>query len=197
MKIIHQDITLRTIEQADIERIRGWRNDESVNKYLKTRKEISAGEQIEWFNSRDPKTSIYFMMEHVCVPFGLIYVDSINLEEMSFEGSIFTGDSDYMNSHLPVKAIMMLFVLFFEHLHFELLYSRVHYKNAAAVEINRHLGFKDLRREGELIFSRCTKSDFESKSASLKKTLLREIPIEITIDNRDEKYGFAKTLFDA
>ena len=194
MKIIHRNTSLRTINESDIEQIRQWRNVEQVNRYLKAREFIDKQSQLDWFNSLDPHRSIYFMMEERSVPIGVVYAHNINLSERTFEGSIFTGYSSYLKTPLPVKASLMLSAFFFDHLAFEHLFSTVHFKNTAAIEMDERLGFKEIKREGDFVLSRCTKNDFENSSAILKKSLLRNVPLEILLEDEDAKYPFLKTI---
>ena len=196
MKIIHQNMILRTITKDDIEQIRLWRNSEAVNQYLVTRKTVEQHEQNEWFDSLDPSTSMYFMMEESSMPFGVIYVHDVNQEEGSYWGSIFTGDTNYLNTHLPVKAVIMVVEFFFKHLHFERMYSKVHYKNLAALEMDQRMGFKEISREGEFISSQCSKDDFNRHAKALIKALLKDIPLRLVFDKDDDKHVFLNDMID-
>lgn len=194
MKIIHHTTSLRTIQQDDIEQIRLWRNREHVNSYLKTKKFIDAPAQLAWFRALNTSTSIYFIIEEKTVPCGVIYTHNIDLNSRSFEGNIFTGDSNYLNTPLPVKASIMLTIFFFEHLLFDQMFSTVHYNNSAAAQLDTRMGFKVMRRDGDFIFSRCSKVDFEHHTTQLKKSLLRNIPVEVICEKGDERYPFLETI---
>src|SRR5687767_6546060 len=113
MILRNQRTVLRTIGANDIEQVRIWRNLNVVNRYLSSSGYISKDAQQKWFSSLDYSASIYFMMEESGVPFGMIYANKIDMKDKSFWGSIFVGDEGFANTHLPVKAVMMLFVFFF------------------------------------------------------------------------------------
>ncbi len=194
MKIIHQSTILRTICESDIEQIRQWRNADRVNQYLVNRKPISREEQIRWFQGIDPTTSIYFMIDESNISLGTIYVHGIDLEQKSFWGNIFIGNPHFSNSPLVIKSVLLLTIFFFEHLDFDKIYSIMHYKNSAAVEMNKRLGFVEMKRENNFITGICHKNDFELRTKNIRKALLRNIPMKIEVGNEDDKYTFLKSI---
>ncbi len=182
--------SLRTINRNDIAQIRTWRNQESVNRYLVNAARISEEEQEKWFDNIDYSNSIYFMMEEASATFGVIYAHNISLRDKSFEGSIFTGNQNDFNTQLPVKAGLMLTIFFFDRLRFDCAFSKAHHKNKAALDLDRRFGFKELKREDDFIISRCSKADFETHTLRLRKSLLKNQPIEVILEKGDEKFSF-------
>jgi hypothetical protein len=194
MRITHHGTLLRTINGNDIEQIRIWRNRTYVNRYLLNRKFIEPQEQVNWFKSLNPHNSIYFVMEERMKPFGVIYARNIDFQTKRFEGSIFTGDEDFMETFLPAKAALMLSIFFFENLQFQIATSIVHSDNSNALELDMRLGYREIKTENGYIISECSSQSFELSSRSFKKLLLRNEPIGIEIEPDDQKFPFLQEL---
>jgi RimJ/RimL family protein N-acetyltransferase len=175
MIITHGNTVLRSLAQGDLEMIRRWRNDPSVNKHLLNREFISKEAQLKWFRNINPNRTLYLVAEEKGIPFGLIYATDIDREERSYWGNILIGESEYRDSYLPVKAVVMLMWCFFHELSFEVCYSKVASENAPAVKLNMAMGFRHVSETDAIRTERCSKDDFIKDGVRLTDMVLRGI----------------------
>ena len=194
MIIRHDQLSLQTITISDVELLRKWRNDKKVNKYLLNNDFITSENQLKWFQSLDPSTSIYFLIKENTIPIGLVYANNINKVGLSFEGSIFIGEIAYYNSFAPIKAAILLSFFFFEYLHFNSAYSIVHEQNKSALELDARFGYKEIGRSNEFIKSKCMKEDYLKYSGSFKNILFRNEQPEFLFEDTDIRFQFFKIL---
>lgn len=190
MIISQGNVVMRTIVAGDLELLRNWRNAENVNRYLKTRKQISLEEQLIWFESLNYNTSIFFMLLNANKPIGLIYAHNIDYTERSFEGSLFVGDDMFKNTIFPVQAAIMLTLTFFNEWHFKYAYSTVHIENVNAIDFDRKLGYEEIDNNGSFIKSKCSKDVFLIRSNPLVNFLSKNGHIRLVIEKDDSKYPF-------
>ncbi|MES2619861.1 MAG: GNAT family N-acetyltransferase [Bacteroidota bacterium] len=190
MRITHGNLLLRTVGLEDLEQLRIWRNSEDVNHYLINRPKITAKAQQEWFDNLDPASSIYFLIIVDGKKAGLAYANNIDEAQRNFEGNIFIGDVTFSDSFVPVKSALLLTIFFFDKLRFISTYSTVHQDNFKALDLDRKLGFIELKRTPPFIVSKCINEHFFSVTNTLIKALLRDINMQITIEPGDTKYPF-------
>lgn len=190
MKLINGHTTLRTIRHDDMEQMRIWRNRECVSRYLVNRHYISVQQQEIWFQTLDYSASIYFMMEESSLAAGVIYAHNIDATTRSFEGSIFIGSGENVNIQLPVKACLMLTLFFFDYLNYENALSKVHRANTPALQMDRRMGFKEISREGEFIYSKCAKDTFRFFTEKMRQSLLYNQGVDVVWEEGDERFSF-------
>ena len=190
MIIRHGTLSLQTISIDDLELIRNWRNDSSVNQYLLTRNVISFQQQLEWFSSLNNGTSIYFILKNEDNSIGLVYAHKIDCINRSFEGSIFIGDEQYLSSHYPVKAVLMLSFFLFEKLQFKTAYSIVNRKNKNAIDLDSRLGYRTIDGDMNFVRNLCHADDFLKFTESFRKVLFKGINPEIIYQDGDERFTF-------
>lgn len=171
LTLAHGSLTLRPLQRQYLEQLRQWRNQPETNRYLVTRLYITPEQQLHWFEELDWHRNAYFVIIHKDTAVGLVYAHRINIAEKSFEGSILIGNSEYLNTYVPVKAILMLMIYFTSTLGFELIYSTVHPDNRNALELDHALGFKPVHMDNGYQVSRCTASNFFVHSKPYIKAL--------------------------
>ena len=153
---------------------------------------ISSDQQIIWYNSLDFSTSIYFLLREKGNPIGLVYAHQLNTSTGSFEGSIFIGDNQYLITHHPVKAALMLSHLLFEKFHFKTAYSIVHRENKSALDLDNRLGYKEVGGDINFVRNACTAEDYLKSTYPFRKFFFKNEPIEIIYENGDDKYTFQR-----
>lgn len=183
-------MVLRSIEADDLEVIRSWRNNASVNEYLITKEFISEEKQTRWFENLDPMDSMYFIIEAKTNRIGLIYANEVNVENQSFNGNIFIGDHLETTSAAPVKAVVMLFEFMFNQLSFEHVYSNINKHNTSAILMNRRMGFKTLATKGDFLTQRCGKKDFQDAMQRIKEALIGTEEIVFNFSDFDLEQTF-------
>jgi len=144
-------IVLRRLTQDDIELVREHRNSERIQQYMEYRQEITAEQQLSWFNSINNFNNNYFVIEHHGKKVGLIYGADINWEtKTTGNGGIFIWDATYWETATPTASSFLLTdtsIL----LGLKKTYIKVLSNNPRAIEFNKSLGYNLLpNQEGIL-----------------------------------------------
>ena len=137
-------VTLRSIQISDLEMIRKWRNADNVREFFEHRDLISRKEQSEWFAALDPATNLYFLVHMDGVDYGVVSLKEIDWSTGQAEAGIFMGSAEYVKSHIPVVAVILLMQLGFEILHLVQLRAKIHLANNNAIRFNEALGYRRL-----------------------------------------------------
>ena len=83
MYISNYGIELTSMTEADLEMVRGWRNQSNVSSYMFFQEEISEERQKEWFASLSEK-DVYLMIVNQGKKIGVINVKDINWRTVSY-----------------------------------------------------------------------------------------------------------------
>ena len=75
----NEALTLRNMQQDDLELVRSWRNHPDVRCHMLTQHEISAEEHAQWFSrvQQDPQRHVVLVHEHQ-QPLGLAHFTPVN-----------------------------------------------------------------------------------------------------------------------
>jgi UDP-4-amino-4,6-dideoxy-N-acetyl-beta-L-altrosamine N-acetyltransferase len=75
----NEALTLRGMQQDDLEMVRSWRNHPDVRCHMLTQHEISAEEHAQWFGrvQQDPQRHVVLVHEHQ-QPLGLVHFTAVN-----------------------------------------------------------------------------------------------------------------------
>lgn len=188
MKIESGETILRTVSCDDIELIRQWRNSLEVKRYLKDQTPISYSQQLLWFKSIMKSPAAFFLIEESGSVAGMAYATKICFKEMSFEGNIFIGNSEFIETIVPVKAAVILSYFFFNCLRFKLSYSIVHCQNKKALALDKFLGFEQFSLKDSFIESRSTSEVFNTKLKLLiDKWIVSNGGLKVFYDHRDNE----------
>lgn len=191
MIITHGPLQLRTFTSDHLELLRTWRNEQRVNRHLINRNFITVDQQQKWYSSLDFSRAIYFIISQNNEPVGLIYAHNISSQQKSFEGSIFIGNSKYENSFIPIQAVLLLMLFFFNQLEFNTALSTVHKNNKNALDLDLKLGYKVISSQNDFIKSQCSKEDFLLYSSRMLKVLLNGgNDVKFELEQEDVKYRF-------
>lgn len=172
MQLIKFGVTLRLMTEADIERVRLWRNQDFVRLNMEYQSEITEQEQWHWFHSLDKRSNYYFIIVCKEKEVGLVNLKSINKSSKTAEAGIFIGERDYLNTYIPVAATISMMDYAFDELKLESLLAKIRRQNQKAVVFNEKLGyaFKE-RLNSNYDYYQCVKSDFMGATNSLRKSL--------------------------
>jgi len=136
-------VTLRRITINDIELLRYWRNQQSVNMYMDYREQITPEMQVKWFHSVNNKYNYYFIIEFEEKQVGLINAKNFSYENGFGEGGIFIWDKDYINSFAAVfSTLALLNFVFFKVKLCNLSRARILKDNDRAKHYNMLIGYK-------------------------------------------------------
>lgn len=152
MLISNFGITLSQLTLEDIELVRYWRNSKEISSVMEYQKFITEEEQKKWFNSLNPNSDFYFLINYKGVKVGLIHTSHINLNEKTADAGLFIWDKNYLGTHIPVLASLAMLEYFFENTGLEKYFAKVGRENKVAVRYNTALGFSFLKKSADSDF---------------------------------------------
>ena len=136
------DITLRTIERCDLERIRTWRNDTELRSRTREWRALSRVDQRVWFEriSGPDRTDHMFMLMQHEVPIGVIGLCGWNTHNRHAEISFYIGEPLLRGKGLMKRALSLLIEWGFQQgLH--RIWAEVYDFNIPSVKLLERLGF--------------------------------------------------------
>ncbi|MCB9188348.1 MAG: GNAT family N-acetyltransferase [Flavobacteriales bacterium] len=165
-------ITLKRVEEEDIELIRKWRNHPSIKKRMAYKKKISELEQKKWFASINNKYNYYFMIMIDNQSIGVINCKDTSVEEKYGEGGIFIWEEKFIQTPTPFIASMILLDYIFNCIEIgNISFIRILSDNQPAIRYNRYLGYikapKQENIKNQLYV--LTKETFNNKISRLRK----------------------------
>jgi UDP-4-amino-4,6-dideoxy-N-acetyl-beta-L-altrosamine N-acetyltransferase len=143
-------IELHSLTVNDLEMIRNWRNENFVRERMFFQEVISFEDQQKWFAQLD-ETMVYLCIQYQNKFIGLINVKNADWENGHGEAGIFIGVQHYLNSHIPMLAVLCLMDVFFEEFKFSKLIAHVRSDNKSALDFNKELGYTIDIIENDLI----------------------------------------------
>lgn len=107
MKISKGNIVFRRLVHNDIELIRNHRNSHDVSQFMEYREHITPEMQEKWFHSINNNYNLFFTIEYKGEKIGLINGKEIDWENKTMESGIFIWDQKYLNTHIPLLAVLI------------------------------------------------------------------------------------------
>ena len=162
-------VRLRSIGQDDLELMRKWRNDASLNQFLLNREYISEDDQRQWFSNLDKTNNLFFIIEIKNVSLGFIALKEIDWEAGTAVSNILIGDTEYSGTPYPVFASMLLTEFFFFIWNGKKIYSTTYKDNIKAVELDKRLGYQIEDEKDSLMITFTEPAMYIEKAANLRK----------------------------
>lgn len=154
--LIGKKVILEEVDPSSLEKFREWRNDSNLRRFFREYRYITKDMQEQWYKTRGNNTDdrhVYFqIMEykdercqekqdpHARMLIGCCGLHYINWRIRSAEFGVFLGES--RGGGKGKEALMLLFDYGFKELNLHKVWAEV-YDSNNAVEIYRHIGFKD------------------------------------------------------
>jgi len=169
MKFVKYGITLRRINEGDIELIRQWRNSKEVKDQMHFRKYITKKMQKDWFKSINTIYNFYYIIEHNGNKVGLFNEKNIDWENGTSETGLFIADSKYINSPIPTLASLCLSEIGFNLIGGKKSYIHILKKNKKAIEYSLSFGYVlcEHQENKELQLYELTRENFDIKGKRL------------------------------
>lgn len=141
---MNNDVAIRPIEVADLERIRAWINKDDVRDNLLTTAPADAREQAEWFDTyRKDETKAIYAIEYRRRHIGNISLFNIHPRHKRADLSIFIGDEARRNRGVGATAMMLLLEKAFCEYDLAKVSLRVLSSNAQAIACYKRVGMKE------------------------------------------------------
>jgi len=137
------DITLRLITADDIEQMRLWRNSPEVAQYMYTDQEITAEQQMNWYNQvKTDKTKKYWIIEYNGQDKGVASLYNINEQFKSCYWAFYLGDSSARGAGIGAKVEYNVITHVFEDMNFNKLLCEVFVSNDKVIKMHEKFGFR-------------------------------------------------------
>ena len=194
------NITFRKLVHDDIELVRKHRNSHDVSQFMEYREHITAEMQEKWFRSIDNHLNLYFIIEYKDQKIGLINGKDIDWENRSMETGIFIWDSKYLNTHIPLLAVLIFGELGIMTFGLKA-YAHILATNHRAKRYNKLLGFKLCEgQEGiENQLYVMTKESYVGKAKFIRGAFFKltgKGDTTLEFEKHDYDSGFADFLFE-
>ncbi|MDB4973956.1 MAG: hypothetical protein JWN48_2297 [Myxococcaceae bacterium] len=179
-------VTQTRVRREDIELIRRWRTDPSVNRYMFYRGDITPEQQARWFESIDNDRNFFFIVHHEGRPIGLNSIKDIDWSTRSGEGGLFIVPEELRQSLVVFRVAIPPLIWLFEHMNFSFVHAAVHPENRRAIRYNQALGHTIDAETlgGEVVRSRITREAFVERRAFFRKVFEGEADCQVTGEPR-------------
>ena len=140
MKVKGYGVNLRSMQQADIEMVRQWRNSPVLLPFMHNRRIISAQQQNEWFNSIDNLHNHYFIVEYENEDIGFCSLKNIEFDTLKVEPGLFVATQEYLGSPVGVAILITLMELGYIRWGLSFYYGHVLASNSRAISNYQAIG---------------------------------------------------------
>ncbi len=164
-------VTLRTMQEEDLELVRMQRNRPDMRALMTTDHEITREEMENWFKSL-PQDYYYFMVEwegRIVGQVNLKGIDNLSADP----GFIFWDDEFSLNGGVA-RAVFLLYICAFDSLHYEYLKGLTLIENRKAMRLAKGFGFKQV---GEEIINGKTFARFELNRQAFEDVKAMYLPV--------------------
>jgi RimJ/RimL family protein N-acetyltransferase len=200
MKFTRYGITFRRIQKEDIEKVRQWRNSETIRQKMIYRKYITPEMQEKWFSGIEKSYHhSYYIIHFEGKDIGLFNQKNFRISGKMAESGIFIADEQYQSSHIPVIASLIMIEIFFFAMRETESFARVLKNNTEALNYNYELGYKIYKEEDNHLILRMTPESFLQKTKKLRKAirnLYGDSFLEVFLEPIDFQLGYAPFFRD-
>lgn len=144
--ITGKKVFLTAVNRSSIAQLQEWRNRPDLRRYFREYREISDEMQRRWYEERvlTNKDQVDFEIHDQATGdlighCGLYYISWTN---RTAEFTVYIGDMNYRRGGYGSDALRLLFSFGFDSLNLNRIWCEV-YSNNEAIQVYRHLGFKD------------------------------------------------------
>ncbi len=142
MRIRKYGLELKRLQRNDLEEVRLNRNSPHIRMRMEFQEEITPKMQLEWFEKIDTIYNNYFVISIDGKKIGLIHGKDTDFEKRCSEGGLFIWDENFVGTHIPMLASVILADLNFIINEFNFNYIKVKKDNLRALAYNRALGYR-------------------------------------------------------
>ena len=171
-------VTLRPLEEGDLDKLRQWRNSDYVREKMVSTSLITAEQQAAWFQkiSHDP-SQMHWIIEYKGRPVGStnVKVPVIGETVVSarvLEPGLYIGEPDYQGNILAFAPTLAMYDYCFSHVSVTEFSAAVKPDNDAALKYNRQLGY-EISGQDDFVRLRLQKEVYERQTVTLKSFLSR------------------------
>lgn len=130
-------ITLRTIQERDLENIMRWRMDEDITRYMNTNPKLTLEGQKAWLGSiRENRDVEYWLIEIDGQPAGVINVTGLLNQEGNVGWAYYVGEKKLRSMKTALALEMNLYDYVFDTLGKKALYGDIFTLNKGVIQLH-------------------------------------------------------------
>lgn len=192
MNISGYGIRLERLRHEHIELVRQNRNSPEISQFMEYQEFISPEMQEKWFNSLDPYSDFYFVINSGGRQVGLIHTSDVHWQDKTANSGLFIWEENFLGSHVPVLASLAMLDIFFEICGIESYYAKVLHSNKAALNYNYKLGFEEVPGQKVSKFKTLilTRDNYIDKGEKIRETARRLGTATTSLEMTDNLHSF-------
>lgn len=130
-------ITLRSIEEGDLENIMRWRMDEDITRYMNTNPKLTLEGQKKWLAAiRGDRSVKYWMIEIDKMPAGVINVTGLDRPDGNVGWAYYVGEKKLRGIKTALALEMSLYDYVFDVLHKKALTGDIFTLNKGVIQLH-------------------------------------------------------------
>lgn len=165
-------VTLRSIQESDLERIMNWRMDPDITRYMNTNPKLTLEGQKKWFAAMNTNTDVrYWMILVDGMEAGVINLTGLNDPEGNLGWAYYVGEKKLRSIKTALSLEMSLYDYIFDELNKNALYGDIFTLNQGVIKLHLLCGSEIVEekknhvcKEGvyyDVTFMRMTKDRWE------------------------------------
>lgn len=194
-------LTLRRLQEDDLELVRQMRNSSAIRAVMQFRDEITPEMQQAWFARVNNFENYYYVVEYEGKKIALINDKNMDWEKRTSESGLFFWDKDYIHTFIPMLASMVLLDVGFYYLQWRTSYIHVMRDNPSAIDYTTRLGYtlcEGQQNEQNQLYC-LTRDLFEQATIKIRKAARAFIDDEskdgyLLLEPRDYDSGLAQQI---
>lgn len=130
-------VTLRSIEETDLERIMNWRMDPDITRYMNTNPKLTLEGQKKWFEAMCDNTDVrYWMILVDGQEAGVINLTGLNDPDGNLGWAYYVGEKKLRSIKTALSLEMSLYDYIFDELHKNALYGDIFTLNQGVIKLH-------------------------------------------------------------
>ncbi|MEM6724931.1 MAG: UDP-4-amino-4,6-dideoxy-N-acetyl-beta-L-altrosamine N-acetyltransferase [Bacteroidota bacterium] len=135
-------ITLRPLQEDQLERIRNWRNAPHVAPFMTFKEYITPEMHRKWYEGINNDHNQYFLIYFGEAPLGVVHLKDIDPIAQTAEWGIYLGELQHRKARIGTKAALLLHHYGFETLQLRQIKATILDDNEASLRFHLKLGYQ-------------------------------------------------------
>lgn len=134
-------VTLRAIQEDDLENIMRWRMDEEITRFMNTNPKLTPEGQKKWLSSiRNNSDVRYWVIEVDKIPAGVINLTGLDNPEGSLGWAYYMGEKRLRSIQTALALEMSMYDYVFDVLHKKAVYGDIFTLNQGVIQLHKLCG---------------------------------------------------------
>lgn len=134
-------VTLRAIEEWDLENIMRWRMDPDITRYMNTNPKLTPEGQRKWLASIQTNSDVqYWLIEVDGVPAGVINLTGLNQPDGNLGWAYYVGEKKLRSIKTALSLEMSMYDYAFDVLHKNAVYGDIFTLNQGVIQLHKLCG---------------------------------------------------------